>query len=336
MKTTLCLISSFALMSACATTAPPPEEITPEVWAKAKAAMLVEDAAPAPDVRYVERVETLPLKGQIKRIAIPPDQPKYSPKEAIRAGVEGARIEPSVDGFINAVQVLPFTEGALYRLYCAPGQISDIALEPGEELISVSAGDTIRWVVGDTRSGAGPNARSHVLVKPHTAGLSTNLMIATDRRSYYLELESTDDAYMAALSWRYPASELEQIRADHAARLENTRRVASPAIDLKDVNFNYRISGDNTDWKPLRAFDDGRQVFIQMPGNIGATDMPPLFVLGDGGDAELVNYRIKGHYYIVDRLFDAAELRHGTKHQKKVRIRKLSAHRPFWEDMFGG
>lgn len=334
-KTILIAVSTMAL-SACATTLPPEEAISEESWAEAKAATLITDAVSAPDVRYVDRVQPLPLRGQLKRVAFSPDVPKYSPKDAIRAGVEGARIEPSVDGFINAVQVLPYTEGALYRLYCAPGQISDIALEPGEELISVSAGDTVRWVVGDTRSGAGPSARSHVLVKPHNAGLSTNLMIATDRRSYYLELESTDDAYMAALSWRYPGNELEQIRADYAARRGPPPAAASPDIDLQDVNFNYRISGDDPDWKPLRAFDDGRQVFIQMPENIGTTDMPPLFVLGAGGDAELVNYRIRGRYYVVDRLFDAAELRHGTKNQTIVRVQKNAVRRPFWKEMFGG
>ena len=78
-------------------------------------------------------------------------------------------------------------------------------LQPGEELVSVSAGDTVRWVVGDTISGSGDTARAHVLVKPISAGIRTNLMIATDRRTYHLELESTDGGYMAALSWRYPA-----------------------------------------------------------------------------------------------------------------------------------
>jgi type IV secretion system protein VirB9 len=45
-----------------------------------------------------------------------------------------------------------------------------------------------------------------------------------------------------------------------------------------------------------------------------------LFVTGDGGRAELVNYRISGRYYVVDRLFAAAELRLGGKHQQVVRI----------------
>ena len=82
------------------------------------------------------------------------------------------------------------------------------------------------------------------------------------------------------------------------------------------------MSGDSPDWKPVRVFDDGRQVFIQMPSDIATTDMPPLFVLGEDGDAELVNYRVRGAYYVVDRLFRAAELRIGTRNQTVVRITK--------------
>jgi P-type conjugative transfer protein TrbG len=86
------------------------------------------------------------------------------------------------------------------------------------------------------------------------------------------------------------------------------------------LNFRYRIQGDNPPWKPLRAFDDGRQVIIEFPGGIGQGEMPPLWVIGAEGGAELVNYRVRGRYMVVDRLFAAAELRLGEKHQQKVRI----------------
>jgi type IV secretion system protein TrbG len=62
--------------------------------------------------------------------------------------------------------------------------------------------------------------------------------------------------------------------------------------------------------------------------------MPPLFVTGTGGRAELVNYRVRGSWYIVDRLFEAAELRLGTSPQTKVRITKAAA-KPK-SSLFGG
>lgn len=82
-------------------------------------------------------------------------------------------------------------------------------------------------------------------------------------------------------------------------------------------------------------FDDGRQVFIQMPASVSASEMPPLFVLSSEGEAELVNYRVKGSYYIVDRLFAAAELRHGTKPQTVVRISRAAGRKPK-SGWFGG
>ena len=82
------------------------------------------------------------------------------------------------------------------------------------------------------------------------------------------------------------------------------------------------IEGDSAPWRPLRAFDDGRQVFIEFPRGIGQGEMPPLFVVGpEGNTSEFVNYRVRGHHMIVDRLFAAAELRFGSgREQKRVRI----------------
>jgi len=279
-------------------------------------------------VEIVETVKPLPLPGQLKPVPAPKVAPQaVSPEDAIRQGSREARIEPSLDGYMNAVQVYPYTQGALYRLYGSPGQVSDIALQPGEELISVSAGDTVRWVVGDTMSGGPGGERAHVLVKPISSGLTTNLMIATDRRTYHLELESTSGPYMAALSWRYPQDELTGLRARNGRAKREADRTIARGLTLADLNFDYRIEGDKPDWRPIRVFDDGRHVFIQMPATIATTDAPPLFIIGKKGDAQLVNYRMRGQYYIVDRLFARAELRHGMKNQTVVRIVRTSSRR---------
>ena len=320
--------SALALTTACATT-----ELDPIDPAAFVAAMPLEDETEYP-ARIIETAVPLPLPGQMKAIeTVSP--PRVSPRQAIREGREGALIEPSVDGYVNAIQVYPYTEGALYRLYASPGQVSDVALQPGEELVSVSAGDTVRWVVGDTISGSGNTARAHVLVKPISSGIRTNLMIATDRRTYHLELESVEGGYMAALSWRYPADELAGLAARNERAVAREAGSIGSGLKLEGLNFDYRMSGDSPAWKPVRVFDDGRQVFIQMPDNIMATDLPPLFVLGEDGDAELVNYRVRSNYYVVDRLFRAAELRLGTSNQTVVRISRHERRSPL-AAIFGG
>lgn len=306
----LLLTGTSLLLSACATQTVRKASSTPPALVEAQL-----------EQEPIQALEMSPQPGQLKRIKEPRLSPAAeSPERAIEKGAKAARIEPSLSGYVNAVQVYPYTEGALYRLYGAPGQVSDIALEAGESLISVSAGDTVRWVVGDTQSGTGNSARAHVLVKPIAADLQTNLMIATDRRTYHLELKSTPSAYMAALSWRYPENELSRSGRSSVAGAQSL--IAIAGVDAGALNFSYRIEGDRPTWRPVRAFDDGRKVFIEMPSDLATTDAPPLFIRGSSGKAELVNYRLSGRYYIVDRLFEAAELRLGEKRQQVVRVVK--------------
>jgi len=211
----------------------------------------------------------------------------------------------------------PWWDGAVYRLDTAPGRVSDITLQPGESLIAVAAGDTARWVIGDTTSGSGPTRRTHILIKPAEPGLRTNLVITTDRRVYHLDLASGAIA-MTGIAWTYPQDELLALRRAQEA-LAAAEPVAAP-IAVERLDFGYAITGDQPPWRPVRAFDDGAQVFIEFPPGLESMEAPPLFVVGASGDVELVNYRKRGRYYVVDRLFGAAELRLGAKRQQVVRI----------------
>ncbi|MGL4260039.1 MAG: P-type conjugative transfer protein TrbG, partial [Afipia sp.] len=234
---------------------------------------------------------------------------------------DAARVQPTRHGYLNAVQVYPFVEGALYQVYTAPGQVTDIALQDGEQLVGsgpVAAGDTVRWVIGDTESGTGATKRIHILAKPTRPDLTTNLVINTDRRTYLMELRSTEKTYMASVSWQYPQDQLIALRrqneqADAAAPIDS-------GIDLGKLRFRYAIEGDAPPWRPTQVFDDGAKVYIEFARGISQGEMPPLFVIGSDGATELVNYRTRQNYYIVDRLFAAAELRLGGDNQQKVRI----------------
>jgi len=243
---------------------------------------------------------------------------KPSAAPGVVAANKAAIREPDAAGYRNAVQLYPYAEGALYRLYTAPGRVSDIALQPGETLTSVAAGDTARWTVGDTVSGSGEDQRTHILVKPFSAGLSTNLVIATDRRVYHVQLTSTASTAMAAIGWTYPEDELLALARQRAA--DAAARPVSVGVAVENLEFGYAISGDRPAWRPLRAFDDGRQTWIEFPAALATGEAPPLFALGKAGEAELVNYRVAGRFYVVDRLFAAAELRLGGKKQQIVRI----------------
>lgn len=247
-----------------------------------------------------------------------------APRDRVGAANVAARVQPEGEQFINAIQNYAWEPGALYQVYAAPGQVTDIALQEGEQLVGagpVAAGDTVRWLIGDTVSGRGATARVHILVKPVRSDITTNLVINTDRRTYHIELRANPSVYMASVSWTYPEDEL--IALQQAQDAEARAAPIAASIPIEALNFAYRLSGDRPAWRPVRVFDDGRQTFIEFPESVAQGQMPPLFGLGEGNQAELLNYRVSGRFMIVDRLLERAELRLGDRRsQQRVEIRK--------------
>jgi P-type conjugative transfer protein TrbG len=315
----LILSATLVTISGCATHGKPPPDITLDEPFAAHAL-----AEPPKPIKVVEVPKLLPLPEQLKALgSTPEDKPvAESPDEkarVVRANAE-ARVAPSREGYINAIQVWPYADGALYQVYTSPGRITVIALQQGEELVTVSAGDTVRWIVGDTASGTGANLRVNILVKPTRVGLKTNLVITTNRRTYLLELSSTPHAWMASVSWDYPKDRM--LALQKQAQQAQAAAPVDSGLSLEQIKFRYAISGDSPPWKPLRAFDDGERVYIQFPAGIAQGELPPLFVIGPQGDGQLVNYRFRSPYYVVDRLFGAAELRLGADKAAVVRIER--------------
>lgn len=251
-----------------------------------------------------------------------------APRTRVDSANVAARVQPAAEDYLNATQVYAYAPGALFQVYGAPGHVTDIALQPGETLSAqgpVAAGDTVRWIIGQAESGAGETRRVHILVKPTRSDLKTNLVINTDRRTYHLELNATGAAYMAAVAWRYPEDALLALQAQSARPPEPE---TEPRVRIEDLNFDYRVSGARTSWRPVRVFDDGRQVFLEFDAAIDQAALPPLFLRNADGGADLVNYRVQGRRVIVDRLFDTAELRLVSgRRSQVVRIDRRGASR---------
>ena len=282
-----------------------------------------------PSISYDASVPPLPaipaavIDDRPKPVLIPPawtvargGETAGTPTGRVENANAAARVQPRREGYFNAIQVYPWSEGALYQVYAAPGQITNIALEPGESLTGagpIAAGDTARWIIGDTESGSGVARRVHVLVKPTRADITTNLVITTDRRTYMVELRSGEKPYMPAVSWSYPQSA-------GGGRQAVPATPVIPAVAAR--NYRYGLTGSDTPpWKPVVVYDDGRRVYVEFPRGIVQGEMPPIFVIGPEGEAQIANTRIYQHILIVDRLFGAAELRlGGGERQQVVRI----------------
>lgn len=316
---TIELAATLAVVSGCATQGTPPPDITLDEPVTAQ--LLPEPPAP---LAVIEVPRPLPLPAQLKPLTNAVDSPATAEatdeKVRVSRANEEARVPPTREGYVNAIQVWPYADGALYQVYTSPGRVTVIALQEGEELVTVSAGDTVRWIVGDTASGAGETRRVNVLVKPTRVALKTNLVITTNRRTYLIELSSTPQAWMASVSWDYPKDRM--LALQKQAQQAQAATPVNAGLSLERIKFRYAIKGDSPPWKPLRAFDDGEKVYIQMPPGIPRGELPPLFVIGPQGDGQLVNYRYRAPYYVVDRLFGAAELRLGADKAAVVRIER--------------
>ena len=236
-----------------------------------------------------------------------------------------SRSAPTPGAYINAALYYDYEAGRLYTVNTSPRFLTAITLRPGEKLISKAAGDTVRWVLGETVEGVGPSQKVIVMVKPVRGDLRTNIILTTDQRTYLLDAVSHDgDAYTSVIAWNYPQEQMREAEAARAAAAAPV--VAQTAIDR--LNFSYTVKAVNSRraprWQPLRVFDDGVKTYIQFPANLGASEAPPLFLVGPKDQAQLVNYRLLGGYYVVDRLIDVAELRLGEKPQAVVRITRTA------------
>jgi len=233
------------------------------------------------------------------------------PEKVIQKANQDAKRNPQSDGYFNSAIAFDWETGSLYQIYAAPLRITDISLEPAEKITSIAGGDTVRWNIVQTSSGSGIGQVSHILVKPLKPNLETNIVVTTDRRTYHLEVHSLAEGnYMASVSWNYPNDMLVTNNAAEAEIESDPMGKLSPA----QLDFGYHfVAKQKPSWMPLRVFDDGRKTFIEFPKAARSREMPGLFVLSRSGEAEVVNYRVVGDFYVIDRLVDVLELRLPTE-----------------------
>jgi type IV secretion system protein TrbG len=289
------------------------------------------DYHPAEQMRSIpasisaKETESLPLKTSppIKivddALMVKTKKVKLRPDIVVDKANREAKQTPQSDDYFNSIVRYDYAEGIIYQVYNSPKHITDIRLEDGEKINgSPCAGDTSSWSIVHTVSGSGKTIKEHIIVKPFKPGLETNLIITTNKRTYYLEIKSFKETYMAGVTWNYPANNMVEI---------NNRAIskAGENISLNDLNFDYKISG-NALFRPVTVFDDSNKTYIQFSSSIAQGELPPLFVLTKEDQAQLVNYRysMENHCYIVDGIFEAAVLKMGTKRQRVVNIYNLS------------
>lgn len=203
-------------------------------------------------------------------------------------------------------------------LTCAPLHVCSVALQDGEAVTSVSLGDTVRWLLQTSTAGAKPV----IMLKPTQAGLSTNLVVTSDKgRIYYMHLVSSKTEYVPMVSWYDPAAMTRDLsaeaqasaqqKAQHEALIAATQLAAEQAqaqrvvadkaigkLDPTTLDFAYTCSGEAI-FKPTRVFANDTHTFIQLPPGATTSDAPAVFNVTHQ-DTELLNSRLVNGYYIID------------------------------------
>lgn len=227
-------------------------------------------------------------------------------------------------------------------LTCTPLRVCDIELEEGEKTTDKpKMGDTARWMLSRFESGSGDKVVVHVSVKPIDTNLETNLLIPTDRRVYHIRLVSpaTEGDYVNRAGFYYPQDLVDVWKSKEdettkAAQKKEALEIAAPAVSVDKLDFEYRIEG-KAKFKPVRVFNDGEKVWVQMPAQMSQTEAPVLVLMDKNDKPVFVNYRVKDSYFIVDKLFDKAVLVVGSEDdQEKVTLTWKKTERSWFS--FGG
>ena len=164
----------------------------------------------------------------------------------------GAHYLPHAD----ADGVIRFPFGAtLPTIVCAPLQVCDLALQPGEVVNNILLGDKVRWILLPGISGTPPALTTHINIKPTDAGLVASMAVYTNKRVYSVRLVSTRTQWMPLSAFSYPEDAQDQWNAYHAVAgfgAASGSFASAGAASATDLDFSFRLSGDNPSWRPLR------------------------------------------------------------------------------------
>lgn len=213
--------------------------------------------------------------------------------------------------------------GPIPTLICSPLEVCSIDLQPGEVVNQIDVGDAVRWLISPATSGPDNNTTTHVVVKVTDSDLHSSLLINTNRRAYTIKLVSTLHDWMPHMSFTYPEDAAQKwVQLQHAEQKERAATVLpDTGQNLADLDFSYSLGGDRPAWRPVRVYAGGGKTYIQFPASMSNGDAPALLAMTPSGQ-QMVNYRVKGDVYVVDKVLQDAELVSGVgRHQVRVTIK---------------
>jgi type IV secretion system protein VirB9 len=261
-------------------------------------------------VVYIDRPVYSPVEVQ------PDTQPVLSGEDAVR---QSNRLSIQVpQDFMNGVMYYAYDETFEYEIHTRPYRVTDISLEPGEQVLEMPFLSEDRvWEMGAGVSREDGRDVQHFFLKPSINALTTSMIIITDRRVYHLLLKSFNDRYMVMVKWRYPDTNPLPFSIRTEAMIERQNRfnqvqTDTVTVDPSLLSFDYKMAYSifkKPAWLPWRVYDDGSRTYIQLDERVLHTESPVLF----NHRNERINYRVNENLIIIDELIQKVTLRLGRE-----------------------
>lgn len=225
------------------------------------------------------------------------------------------------ENYTGSAMIYDYNDNFVYEVYTKVLRLTDIYLAPGESIAGDPVlSDTVRfkWDVGSNSDGVGA-IRQHLYIKPTEAGLEGSLVINTNLRTYHIALKSYNSTYMPIVRWRYPLSAEEKLSQKRSGMEKNftASTAGNFSNEVPDFNFKVSYSWKKPYWLPKLVYAFEGKTYIIMPKETFERELPGVF----GEKKDLINYRIQGNTFVIDKLLDKITLKYN---RKKVVIRRVN------------
>jgi len=267
-------------------------------------------------VVYVEKPVYYPQMQQ-------DEKPDLKGKDAARQSTDEAVQTP--DKWTHGTMYYDFDDDFTYEIYCQPYRVTDLILEPGEQVIEMPfLSEEKVWEIGAGVSQKGGVDTQHFFLKPAYSGLVTSFIIITDRRVYHMLLKSFKDCYMTQVRWEYPNTMPFTVKSDAMRSKVNKLSKETVGVDPAYLSFDYKMSYSvfkKPYWLPTRVYDDGKHTYIIMNETVLHMTSPVLF----NNRNEIINYSVSKNVIVINELIEKVTMRVG---KQKVTIKKKKYREP--------
>lgn len=200
----------------------------------------------------------------------------------------------------SRIRTVRYSPNEVYQFIGHYGFQSAIEFAEDEKIQTVSVGDSVAWLINPSGN--------RLFLKPIEQNALTNMTVITDKHSYLFELHAEetkdirDKEMVFSYRFIYPQSD--------SSALDYAQFEAMPDLekDAGKFNFNYSIRGSSV-IEPIRIFDNGEFTYFEFRDK--NAELPAFFNVDSVGNEQLVNFRKRGNYIVVERVSSRFTLRRG-------------------------